>query len=171
MTPGEWIFILVMATTLAGALAAVLSGSLIYAMFGLVTAMFGIAGIYIYLNAPFLAMMQILIYVGAISILIVFAIMLAGPMYRRPREWTSLAKFAAALVVALLSLLVLSKVIIGTFRTASGAKPLVVTTHELGRVFLDRLTLPFELISLLIVVSIIGAIMLALFSKEEKGGK
>ncbi len=113
MTPGEWIFILVMATTLAGALAAVLSGSLIYAMFGLVTAMFGIAGLYIYLNAPFLAMMQILIYVGAISILIAFAIMLAGPMYRKPKEWTSLAKFAAALAVALLSLLLLAKVIIG----------------------------------------------------------
>jgi NADH:ubiquinone oxidoreductase subunit 6 (subunit J) len=46
-----------------------------------------------------------------------------------------------------------------------------VTTQELGRVFLDKLTLPFELISLLIVVSIIGAIMLALFSKGEKGGK
>jgi NADH:ubiquinone oxidoreductase subunit 6 (subunit J) len=168
MTPGEWIFILVMATTLAGALAAVLSGSLIYALFGLVTAMFGIAGIYIYLNAPFLAMMQILIYVGAISILIAFAIMLAGPMYRKPKEWTSMTKFAAALAVALLSLLVLVGVIMGTFRTATGAKPLVVTTQELGRVFLDKLTLPFELISLLIVVSIIGAIMLALFSKERK---
>jgi NADH:ubiquinone oxidoreductase subunit 6 (subunit J) len=46
-----------------------------------------------------------------------------------------------------------------------------VTTEELGRVFLDRLTLPFEAISLLIVVSIIGAIMLALFSKGDKQGK
>jgi NADH:ubiquinone oxidoreductase subunit 6 (subunit J) len=171
MTPGEWIFIGVMATTLAGALAAVLSGSLIYAMFGLVTAMFGVAGIYIYLNAPFLAMMQILIYVGAISILIAFAIMLAGPMYRKPKEWTSPVKFVAALAVSLLSLLLLAKVIMGAFRTAGGASPLVVTTQELGRVFLDKFTLPFELISLLIVVSIIGAIMLALFSKGEKREK
>lgn len=168
MTPGEWIFIAVMATTLAGSLAAVLSGSLIYALFGLVTTMFGIAGIYIYLNAPFLAMMQILIYVGAISILIAFAVMLAGPMYLRPKEWTSPAKFAAALAVVLLSGLVLVGIILGSFRTAGGAKPLTVTTEELGRVFLDKLMLPFELISLLIVVSIIGAIMLALFSKERK---
>lgn len=168
MTPGEWIFIGVMATTLAGTLGAVLSGSLIYALVGLVTAMFGIAGIYIYLNAPFLAMMQILIYVGAISILIAFAVMLAGPMYKRPKEWTSLAKFAAALAVALFSLLLLLKVIMGAVRTTGGAKPLVVTTRELGRMFLDKLTLPFELISLLIVVSIIGAVMLALFSKGEK---
>lgn len=168
MTPGEWIFIGVITTTMAGTLAAVLSGSLIYAMFGLVTAMFGMAGIYIYLNAPFLAMMQILIYVGAISILIAFAIMLAGPMYRRPKEWTTLVKFTAALAVALVSLLLLLKVVIGATRNASGAKSLVVTTQELGRIFLDRLTLPFELVSLLIVVSIIGAIMLALFSKGEK---
>lgn len=168
MTPGEWIFIMVMAVTMAGALAAVLSGSVIYALFGLVAAMFGIAGIYIYLNAPFLAMMQILIYVGAISILIAFAVMLAGPMYRRPKEWTSPAKFAAALAVTLLALLVMAGIIIGSFRAATGAKPLIVTTEELGRVLLDKLTLPFELISLLIVVSIIGAIMLALFSKEKK---
>lgn len=167
MTPGEILFLLVLAATMAGALAAVLSGSLIYAMVGLVTAMFGMAGIYVYLNAPFLAMMQILIYVGAISILIAFAIMLAGPMYRRPREWTSVAKFGAALAVALLSLTVLVKVVMGTFPSVRGAKPLIVTTKEIGRVFFDRLTLPFELISLLIVVSIIGAIMLALFSKED----
>jgi NADH:ubiquinone oxidoreductase subunit 6 (subunit J) len=168
MTPGEWIFILTLAVTMTGALAAVLSGSLIYAMFGLISAMIGIAGIYVYLNSPFLAMMQILIYVGAISILIAFAIMLVGPMYRRPIEWTSLAKFLAALFVALLSLLFLSKLIIGTLRASGDAKPIVVTTQELGRILLDRLTLPFELISLLIVVSIIGAIMLALFSKGEK---
>lgn len=168
MTLGEAIFITVMAVTMAGALAAVLSGSLIYAMIGLVAAMFGMAGIYIYLNAPFLAMMQILIYVGAISILIAFAIMLAGPMYRKPREWTSLAKFGAALAVALLALLALAKVVVGAFRGANGAKPFIVTTKEIGRVFFDRLTLPFELISLLIVVAIIGAIMLALFSKGEK---
>jgi NADH:ubiquinone oxidoreductase subunit 6 (subunit J) len=168
MTLGEGMFILVMIVTMAGALTAVLAGSLIYAMAGLVTAMFGVAGIYIYLNAPFLAMMQILIYVGAISILIAFAIMLAGPMYRRPREWTSPAKFAAALAVALFSLLLLAKVVVGTFVTTIGAKPLPVTTKEIGRVLFDRLTLPFELISLLIVISIIGAIMLALFSKGDK---
>jgi NADH-quinone oxidoreductase subunit J len=168
MTPGEVIFLLMLALTMAGALAAVLSASLIYALVGLVTAMFGMAGIYVYLNAPFLAMMQILVYVGAISILIAFAIMLAGPLYRKPREWTSLAKFGAALAVAFVSLLVLAKVIMGAFRTVPGVKPLTVTTKEIGRVFFDRLTLPFELISLLIVVAIIGAIMLALFSKGEK---
>ena len=51
--------------------------------------MFGIAGLYVYLNSPFLAMMQILIYVGAVSVLIAFAIMLVGPLYKSPKEWTT----------------------------------------------------------------------------------
>ncbi len=64
---GEPIFILIVIMTVAGALTTVLSGSVIYALIGLVATMFGIAGLYVYLNAPFLAMMQILVYVGAIT--------------------------------------------------------------------------------------------------------
>lgn len=103
MNFAEIVFVLVMFITLIGSLMAVLSGSIIYAMIGLVTTMFGIAGLYVYLNAPFLAMMQILIYVGAISILIIFAIMLAGPLYRQPKEWTTVTKFVMALIVSLCS--------------------------------------------------------------------
>ena len=55
-----------------------------------------------------------------------------------------------------------SKWLPGTFSTSS------LTTKDIGRAFFDKLMLPFELISLLIVVAIIGAIMLALFSRENK---
>jgi len=60
----EIIFLIIALTTMGGAVMAILSGSIIYAMIGLVTTMFGIAGLYVYLNSPFLAMMQILIYVA-----------------------------------------------------------------------------------------------------------
>ena len=100
MILADAIFILIALMTMAGALATVLARSIIYAMLGLVVTMFGIAGLYIYLNAPFIAMMQILIYVGAITILIAFAIMIAGPLSQRPKEWTTLKRFIAALVVA-----------------------------------------------------------------------
>ena len=100
MILADAIFILIALMTMAGALATVLARSIIYAMLGLVVTMFGIAGLYIYLNAPFIAMMQILIYVGAISILIAFAIMVAGPLSQRPKEWTTLKRFIVALVVA-----------------------------------------------------------------------
>jgi NADH-quinone oxidoreductase subunit J len=113
-------------------------------------------------------MMQILIYVGAISILIAFAIMLAGPLYRKPKEWTTGTKFIVSLMVALFSFFILSKIIIRPFWLQDAVNPFTVSTKEIGRVLFDRLILPFELISLLIAIGIIGAIMLALFSKGKK---
>jgi NADH:ubiquinone oxidoreductase subunit 6 (subunit J) len=168
MILADAIFILIALMTMAGALATVLARSIIYAMLGLVVTMFGIAGLYIYLNAPFIAMMQILIYVGAITILIAFAIMVVGPLWQRPKEWTTLTRFAVAFVVAVSSFFIFLKFVVqskwlpGTFSASS------LTTKDIGRVFFDKLMLPFELISLLIVVAIIGAIMLALFSRENK---
>ena len=168
MILADAIFILIALMTMAGALATVLARSIIYAMLGLVVTMFGIAGLYIYLNAPFIAMMQILIYVGAISILIAFAIMVVGPLSQRPREWTTLKRFVVALVVAASSFFIFLKIVVqskwlpGIFSASS------LTTKDIGRAFFDKLMLPFELISLLLVVAIIGAIMLALFSRENK---
>jgi NADH-quinone oxidoreductase subunit J len=164
---GEPIFILVLLLTVAGALTTVLSGSVIYAMMGLVTTMFGIAGLYIYLSAPFLAMMQILIYVGAITILIAFAIMLAGPFYKRPKEWTTVGKLIASLIVSLFSFFMFYSFIIKV-SWSEGKDGLSLLTKDIGRALFDRYAFPFELISLVIVVSIIGAVMLAIFSKGEK---
>jgi NADH:ubiquinone oxidoreductase subunit 6 (subunit J) len=168
MNFAELIFLVIVAATMIGALVTVLSRSLIYAVMGLVFTMFGIAGLYIYLNSPFLAMMQILIYVGAVTILIAFAIMLAGPMYKHPGEWSKPIKFIASLAVALLSFGFLYKVLMGAGLVPDGVKDFNLTTKAIGRVLFDKLMFPFELISILIVVAIIGAIMIALLSKEEK---
>lgn len=168
MSFNEMAFIFIMFVTLAGTLMAVLSGSIIYALAGLVTAMFGIAGLYVYLYAPFFAMMQILIYVGAISILIAFAIMLVGPLYKQPKDWTTVTKFLASLAVSLLSCFVLSKIIIRAFPTGKEGNAFAISTKDIGRALFDKFTLPFELISFLIVVSIIGAIMLVIASRSEK---
>ena len=167
MNVGEIIFLITIVATLAGAAMAVLSGSIVYAMMGLVTTMFGIAGLYIFLNSPFLSMMQILIYVGAVSVLMAFAIMLIGPLYRKPKEWTTVGKFVAALGVALVSLFMFVRFIMETFPRAENPS-FKITTKEIGRLFFNNLVLPFELISLLVVVAILGAIMLALFSRGNK---
>ncbi len=162
------VFIIVILITMAGALITVLSGSIIYALMGLIATMFGIGGLYIYLNAPFIAMMQILIYVGAISILIAFAIMLAGPMFKRPKEWTKPVKIISGAIVSVASFILFITVVMRT--EWSGVKEVqqVMTTKDIGRALFDRFMLPFELISLLIVVSVIGAIMLAIYSRKER---
>lgn len=167
---GELIFVLMAVVTMAGALTTVLAGSLVYALGGLVVTMFGIAGLYVYLSAPFLAMMQILIYVGAITILIAFAIMLAGPFYNKPKEWTTSGKFVASLAVSLFSFFVFFAFIMNTSWSQGkvGGGVFTMSTKDIGRALFDRYALPFEMISLLIVVAIIGATMLALLAKERK---
>ncbi len=167
MNLAEIIFLFVALVTLGGAILAVLSGSIINALMGLVIAMFGIAGLYVYLNSPFLAMMQILIYVGAISVLIAFAVMLAGPLYLRPKEWTTLGKFGAALAIGVVTFLLFTSFVMATF-PRSGIPPFSLGVKDIGHVFFNDLMLPFELISLLIVVGILGAIMLALFSRGKR---
>jgi len=164
---GEPIFILMLIITMAGALTTVLSGSVIYALIGLVATMFGISGLYIYLNAPFLAMMQILIYVGAITILIAFAIMLAGPFYKRPKEWNGIGKFIAALIVSLISFFMFFTIVMKV-PWIEGKRTFNLLTKDIRRALFDRYAFSFELISLVIIVSIIGAIMLAMLSKGEK---
>jgi NADH:ubiquinone oxidoreductase subunit 6 (subunit J) len=169
MTFGEIVFILIILLTLFGALATAMMSSMIYALIALIVTMFGISGLYIYLNAPFIAMMQILIYVGAISILIVFAVMIAGPRYlhmKPTKGWTGVKKLFAAGVVPVVTFFVFISFIAGSFRPYNDLS--VITTKDLGRALFDTYMLPFELISVLIVVSIVGAIMLALFSKGEK---
>lgn len=167
MSIGDLLFIGIIGVTMAGALAAVLAGSIVYALMGLVVTMFGVAGLYVYLNSPFLAMVQILIYVGAVTVLIAFAIMLIGPQYRRPKEWTTLGKFGAAAGVAVVSLGLFVKFVMEVFPRAK-APEFTVTTKQIGALFFKDLVLPFELISLLIVVAILGAIMLALFARGDK---
>jgi NADH-quinone oxidoreductase subunit J len=167
MSLGEILFIFAVVVTMSGALTAVLAGSIIHAMLGLITAMFGIAGLYVYLNSPFLAMMQILVYVGAISILIAFAIMLLGPDSNRYGNVRALGKLALAAATALVSVYMFFKFILANLQALPAANYLV-TTRDIGRAFTDSLVLPFELISLLIVVAIIGAVMLAIISRSVK---
>src|SRR5512139_3066092 len=101
------IFIILAAVTLGAAIMTVTTPSMFRAALWLVLAFFGIAGIFILLHAEFLAVAQVLIYVGAISTLIIFAIMLShGVMNRtQPRfneQWGIVGGFAALLFVGLI---------------------------------------------------------------------
>src|SRR5215467_10756439 len=75
----EAIFLFALATTIAGALIAALTSRIIRSVCGLAICCIGLAGLYYFLHSPFLALMEILIYVGAVCVTIVFAIMLAEP--------------------------------------------------------------------------------------------
>jgi NADH:ubiquinone oxidoreductase subunit 6 (subunit J) len=162
------VFVVIVVITMAGALTTALVRRPIYPFIGLVTTMFGVAGLYVYLSAPFIAMMQILIYVGAVAILIAFGIMLTGPYTKDQKDKLHLGKLVGAAIVSVAAFFVMMKVLNTILPVRVVLRPFAMTTKDIGATFFDRMTFPFELISLLIVVSILGAVMLALMSRRQR---
>src|SRR5262252_6682134 len=98
----EAIFLFALATTVTGALIAALTTRIIRSVCGLAICCIGLAGLYYFLHSPFLALMEILIYVGAVCVTIVFAVMLAEPEEppRKEKSGSTLRWGGLALVIA-----------------------------------------------------------------------
>jgi len=156
------IFLLTVALVIAGAMIAVNAKRLVRAVAGLAVCFTGLAGVYYFLLSPFLAMMQMLIYVGAVSILIAFGIMMATPeeqqtagMQHRPTLAGPLAFSAAALLFAALTLLGAKTEWQVFTRQGTG------DIKAVGMALLTNYGYVFELISVVLLLAIIGALVLA----------
>ncbi len=156
----QLLFALYALVILAGGLAAVLARNLVRAMVGLVMTLFGVAGLYLLLNTPFMAFMQILIYVGAVVVLIFFAIMLtrspAGGEEAKPRAGRQalLAGLAGLAPAAVLGAALLANPL------ASATRPAEVELKLLGAHLLTSYVLAFELISVVLFIAMAGAVLL-----------
>lgn len=150
-------WVLAVVTVLA-ALGVVLLRDLFRAALLLVLAFMSIAGIYITLHADFLAVVQVLLYAGAIAILIVFAIMLTRDM---PQGNPFNRLHPVALAVSGLLLAVLVWAVLATQWPTSFLPPLEPTTAALADILLDTYVLPFEIASVLLLAALIGAIVMA----------
>jgi NADH-quinone oxidoreductase subunit J len=178
-------FFIFAALTLGSALMVVSVRSLFHAALFLLLALFGVAGLFVLLVAPFLAAVQVLVYMGAIGILIIFGIMLTRGMMamERPVNDQSFWGFLVALIVFAVLVMTLTPLadqkfvqdILGESAGEVNAdfenyleenEPAEVeyeTTAEIGRVIADRngFVLPFELASMLLTAAMIGAIVVA----------
>ncbi|RPI79261.1 MAG: NADH-quinone oxidoreductase subunit J [Desulfobacteraceae bacterium] len=163
------IFVLAVLVTLGGALLAVLHREIVHNIFGLATCVCGVAGLFIFLNSEFLAVMAILIYVGAISVAIVYAVMLSVPLYRK-KEPRRLSKLALSFLSSALAFTSLVLIIIRTPWEPSGVTGADWSIRRLGILLFTRYELLFELISLVLLVAIVGAIITAaVVNKKEPG--
>lgn len=156
------------AVILAGGALAVSSPSLIRAMVGLVTALFGVAGMYLLMDAALVALMQILIYVGAVSVLIFFAIMLAqsspdGDEAARASLW-EYARSALVFVVPVGILGITATV----FPVDSLPLPKHIAPEALGQGLLGPYTLAFELISVVLLAAMAGAVLVAFERRKPR---
>ena len=155
--------------TIAGALLAVLTTRIIRSVCGLALCSFGLAGLYYFLHSPFLALMEILIYVGAVCVTIIFAVMLAEPDEVVPREtrrsflgWGTLALFVSGAVFWAIARLGLNHQ-----WSVPGAKANMGTVQDLGIALLTTYSLAFEVISLVLLVAILGALMIARYGRTK----
>lgn len=153
------LFILFGVITVAAAVAVVTVRNLVHAALFLLLAFFGIAGLYVLLEAPFFAAIQLFVYMGAIGILIIFGIMLTRGMMRedQPRaneQWV----LAGVLTLALLAVLVWLAWQQPGVETIEAVPENTIALLGMALVDPAGFVLPFELASVLLVVAFIGAV-------------
>jgi NADH:ubiquinone oxidoreductase subunit 6 (subunit J) len=157
------IFFVLTAITLAGAMGVVTSRNIFHSALYLVLALAGVVGYYVLLNAGFLAAVQLLIYIGAIAILILFAIMLSrGIMAQHQRQRNE--QWWMAALVTLLIFVVLAVVLWQVQWPVADATALAAPStslNQLGQDLVGPYMIPFEVASVLLLVALVGAVVLA----------
>ncbi len=164
----EGIFLGLVVVTVFGAMLSTLAKRMTRAVLGLVVCFLGIAGIYYFLNSPFLALMQLLIYVGAVAITICFAIMLAEPDEMKMAAKTPglAGPFAALLGGAV------TWVLASTAMSAQWMAPAVKinegSVKQVGESLLTTYSMVFELVSIVLLVAILGSVVVASYGRDKE---
>ncbi|MDR2354155.1 MAG: NADH-quinone oxidoreductase subunit J [Deltaproteobacteria bacterium] len=157
---------------LGGGFLAILARNLVRAMLGLVMTFLGVAGMYLLLASPFLAFMQLLIYVGAVCVLIFFAIMLTkNTAEGEEAHYPSLTALGYGLLALVAPLLVAGPLLVLEAKTVPVQTPVGSSTEALGKNLLSSYVIPFELISVILLVAMAGAVYLAFRGFSPKGKK
>ncbi len=158
-------FWVVVGLVFGGAALAVFPRNIVYNVLGLVVCLSGVAGLFLYLGSFFLALMQLLIYVGAICVAIVFAIMLSPPLHLEvPKR--RLPKVVAGAAASIIFFVGVGAVAVKTAWEAAPERSGDWSITTIGHLLLTRYDLVFELISLVLLVAIIGAILTTGFSRR-----
>jgi NADH-quinone oxidoreductase subunit J len=165
----DWIYVVtfygVAGVALLGAMGVLFLRNLFHAGLSLMLSLFAVAALFVLLGAEFLAGVQVLIYVGAVAVLILFAVMLTQRITSRSaRQYTRalVPAFLVVVVLAAATVLVVWKVELPPLGTMPGTSAI----EDLADLLLSTYLLPFEVISLLLLGALVGAIVLA--RKEER---
>jgi len=167
--PGELTlpFFILGVLTIVGAAAALTLRNLVHCVLALILAFLGLSGLYLQLDAQFIGFAQILIYVGAVAILIVFAILLT-----RGAESSSQSIVSPSWVPNSVVSLVVFGVLAWTIRSSVVTRHSIppqpeVTVKHIGNALMSRFALPLEVIGLLLTAALIGAVTIAMQDKRE----
>jgi len=153
-----WLFAFI---SVASAALMVFSKNVIYSAVGLLFAFFGVAGIYVLLAADFLAIVQIMIYVGGILVLLLFGVMLSHKIGGIQLETGTLNKIPAFIVaggIFIIFFRVINKTVWPLRTTAKEFNP---TVEKIGTLLMTDYLIPFEIVSVLLLIALIGAAYIA----------
>lgn len=151
--------------TVGSAIVVVFNKKVLYSAFALLFTLFGVAGLYLFLAADFLAASQLLIYVGGILTLIIFGVFLTAKIYSLTIPEQTHQRF-----LALLPVLGIAAVLVYVLYTVDWniVEPAVEpTTKNLGRLLLTTYLVPFEVASVLLLAALIGAMRLSRPREDE----
>lgn len=158
-------FWILSASTIGCALMVAIVRNLIHSVLFLALTFVGVAGIYIVLSADFVAVVQVLIYAGAVGVLMTFAIMLT-PGADRLNSTTVFQ--APGFILALLVFGVVTFVAVDTDWRISDRGAFATTARSLGEAFMKPYIVPFEVASVLLATAMIGAIILSREERDER---
>jgi NADH:ubiquinone oxidoreductase subunit 6 (subunit J) len=153
--------------TVAGAVAAMSLRNLVHSVLALTVAFAGLAAVYLQLGAQFIGLVQILVYVGAVAILIVFAILLT-----RDKEVIQQSIFAVSWKGSSVVVLAVFGTLAWTIHHSATSQRAVLpqpeaSMQQIGNALMLRFALPLEIIGVLLTVALIGAVTIAVHEKQE----
>ena len=154
------LFLTICMLVIASAVWVVISPNLIHSAVSLLFTLFGVAGLYVFLYADFMAASQVIIYVGGILVLIIFGVMLTNKISDQNLSNKSQNRLPAS-IMCLILLAVQINVIVNTKWYLGEAMVRESTVNDIGIMLLSKYLLPFEVVSVLLLAALIGAAMLS----------
>ncbi len=154
------VFYVIAAITVAGAAGVALSRNILYSSLGLLMALLGAGSLYVFLSADFVAVTQLLVYIGGVLVLILFAVMLTNRITEVQVSNTSFGLFGGFLLFVAVAPVLLAVAALTPWQTITPA-PLAPMTEAIGNGFLTKWLLPFEVASLVLLATLIGAVVIA----------
>jgi NAD(P)H-quinone oxidoreductase subunit 6 len=159
------IFYALAALTVGSAMLVAFSRNIVYSTFALLGAFMGVVGIYILLAADFVAMVQLLVYVGGILVLTIFAVMLTAGIGDVTISNRAVGTVPAVFTVSIAAMVMVYA--IGRTHWHQAATVVAPTTYAIGNAFLGEYVLPFEVASLVLLAALIGAIVISRHEARE----
>ncbi len=154
------IFYLFAAITIVSAFFVVTNRNIVHSAFYLLFTFFGVAGIYVLLGADFVAIVQLIVYVGGILILMIFGVMLTNKITNVNIRTGTVQIIPAAIAVAAFFYLLISTLFNTGWKSVVAGNDLP-TTHNLGMMLIQQYAVVFELLGVLLLIALIGAASMA----------